>query len=153
MKKICSMFVGLLEKFESFSLLFFRLVLAYGFYEPAMKKLGNTSNIAKWFESMNFIYPMLNAYLVTTVETLGIFLLFLGLGTRLISLPLMVIMVVAIATVHWSSGFEARNNGFEIPLYYLLMLFSLFVRGGGKISVDFWLCCKNKAACCRDHAE
>jgi putative oxidoreductase len=145
MKGLREKLTGLLGKFDSISLLFFRLTLAYGFYGPAMKKLGNIEGIAKWFESMGFIYPTLNAYLATATESLGVVLLFLGLGTRLISLPLMIVMVVAIGAVHWPHGFSASNNGFEIPLYYLLMLFCLFVRGPGCISLDAWACgqCKS----------
>ena len=45
-------------------------------------------------------------------------------------------MLVAIVTVHMGNGFEAGNNGFEIPLYYILMLFILVVNGAGKISID-----------------
>ena len=48
----------------------------------------------------------------------------------------MITMVVAIATVHFGNGFEAGDNGFEIPLYYLLMLFALLVNGAGKMSLD-----------------
>ena len=140
MKKLCEKCSSFLGKLDWLSLLSFRLVLAYGFYEPAMRKLGNIEGIAKWFESMGFIYPTLNAYLATGTEALGVVLLFLGLGTRLISIPLMVIMVVAIVTVHLPHGFSASNNGFEIPLYYFLMLFSLLVRGPGCISLDAWAC-------------
>ena len=45
-------------------------------------------------------------------------------------------MLVAIVTVHLGNGFEAGSNGFEIPLYYLLMLFALLINGAGKISLD-----------------
>jgi putative oxidoreductase len=148
MKNLCSKLSELLGKLDFVSLLLFRLVLAYGFYGPAMKKLDNIAGIAAWFESMNIIYPTLNAYAVTATESLGVVLLALGLGTRLITVPLMVIMVVAITTVHWSNGFDAANHGFEIPLYYLLILFSLFVRGPGCLSLDAWACgrygCDNK---------
>ncbi|NQV02925.1 MAG: DoxX family membrane protein [Bacteroidia bacterium] len=67
----------------------------------------------------------------------AVILLPLGLATRLISLPLMVVMVVAIVTVHLGNGFNAGENGFEIPLYYLLMLLLLLFTGPGKISVDY----------------
>jgi putative oxidoreductase len=80
--------------------------------------------------------PKLNAFLATGTETAGFVLIFLGLATRLISIPLMVVMIVAITTVHLGNGFEAGNNGFEIPIYYLLMLFSLLITGPGKISLD-----------------
>jgi len=67
---------------------------------------------------------------------LGVVLLTLGLFTRLISIPLMVVMVVAITTVHLSHGFSAGNNGFEIPLYYLLFLALFASLGAGKFSLD-----------------
>lgn len=142
MGKLCTFFSNCLGKLSDFPPLFFRLVLAFGFYEPAMRKLGNVNGIAHWFENMGILYPVLNAYIVTTSEVLGVVLLTLGLGTRLISIPLISIMAVAIQMVHWKNGFAAGSNGFEIPLYYLLMLFSLLVTGPGRISLDAWLCCK-----------
>ena len=33
---------------------------------------------------------------------------------------LMIVMLVAIFTVHIGNGFAAGDNGFEIPFYYLL---------------------------------
>jgi putative oxidoreductase len=112
------------------------LVLAYGFYNPAMMKVKNIDGIISWFASMSMPLPALNAYLATTTELLGILLLTLGVGVRVIAIPLIITMVVAIATVHWDHGFEAGNNGFEIPLYYILMLFALLTFGAGKYSVD-----------------
>jgi len=96
----------------------------------------NVSSIASWFESLGYPLPVLNAYMAAGIEALGVVLLFLGLGTRIIALPLMFVMLVAISTVHWGNGFEAGSNGFEIPLYYFLMLFVLLVYGGGKWSLD-----------------
>ncbi len=140
--KMISLYQQMIEKLNALvdvPLLLFRLVLAYGFYGPAMMKLGNISGIADWFEGMGMPFPTLNAYLATYTEVAGFVLLFLGLGTRIIAVPLMIVMLVAIQTVHWANGFEAGNNGFEIPLYYLLMLFGLFIYGPGKISVDHFL--------------
>lgn len=116
--------------------LFFRLILAYGFYNPALMKWGNIDGIAEWFGGMGIPFPTLNAYLAASTEMAAVILLPLGLATRFISIPLIITMIVAIVTVHLSNGFEAGNNGFEIPLYYMLMLFALVVQGGGKISLD-----------------
>lgn len=119
--------------------LFFRLILSYGFYGPAMMKLNNIDGIIEWFSGMGMPFPALNAYLAAGTETAGFVLLFLGLGTRIISIPLIIVMIVAIFTVHIGNGFEASNNGFEIPLYYLLMLFSLIISGPGRLSLDAWI--------------
>jgi putative oxidoreductase len=123
-------------KFQDLSLLLVRLVLAYGFFHPALLKVQNISGIIDWFGQMGIPLPALNAYLATATEVSGVVLLTLGLGVRIITIPLMITMIVAITTVHWGHGFEAGNNGFEIPLYYLLMLFVLLTYGAGKLSVD-----------------
>ncbi|NBC83430.1 MAG: DoxX family membrane protein [Bacteroidetes bacterium] len=137
MKKLYRNYVQVVSKLSDLALLLLRLTLAYGFYNPAMRKLGNLEGIASWFESMNYPLPTLNAYLATATESLGVILLLLGLGTRIISIPLIIVMFVAIFTVHIGNGFAAGDNGFEIPLYYLIMLFTLIVFGAGKISIDY----------------
>lgn len=124
---------------QSISLLLIRLVLSYGFYGPAKMKWSSIEDVASWFADIGIPLPTLNAYLSASFEIAGVILLALGLFTRWISIPLMIIMIVAIKTVHWENGFEASNNGFEIPLYYLIMLFTLLTFGGGKISVDEWI--------------
>jgi putative oxidoreductase len=123
-------------KLSDLPLLFLRLILAYGFYSPAMMKLKDINAIGGWFESMGYPLPYVNAYLASITEGLGVILLFLGLGTRIITVPLMITMLVAIFAVHYANGFAAGDNGYEIPLYYFLMLFTLFIMGPGRISVD-----------------
>ena len=130
---------AMLENLSDIPLLLMRLVLAYGFWGPGMMKWKNIDAVAEWFGSMGIPFPTLNAYLSATTEVGGAILLILGLGTRLISIPLMVVMLVAIYTVHLGNGFEAGDNGFEIPLYYLIMLITLLIYGGGKISSDFFI--------------
>lgn len=136
MMKMYQNLVKKVEVFKDLPPLFFRLILAYGFWGPAMMKWGNMDGIAEWFGSMGIPFPTLNAYLSGITELGGVFLLLLGLGTRLISVPLIFVMIVAIVTVHLGNGFEAGNNGYEIPLYYILMLISLIVTGPGKFSLD-----------------
>jgi putative oxidoreductase len=128
-----------LSEGQSISLFFARLVLAYGFYIPVVEKWSSISSVASWFESMGIPFPTFNAYMAAGTETLGIVLLTLGLFTRLISIPLIIIMLVAIATVHLSHGFPAGDNGFEIPLYYILFLALFASLGAGKISLDYLL--------------
>ncbi len=133
-----------LKNLKSLPLLLLRLILAVGFYGPAMMKVKNIDNIISWFESINIPLPTLNAYLATGTETLGFVLLALGLGTRLMAIPLIITMIVAIVTLHLPHGFEAGSNGYEIPLYYIIMLFTLMVFGSGKYSLDYLLSKNNK---------
>ncbi len=129
-------FSRLCEYGKSLSLLFVRLILVYGFYQPAMMKWQDMPSVAGWFGSLGIPFPLLSAYLASIAEIGGVILLALGFLTRWISLPLMFVMIVAIFSVHLQNGFSVANNGFEIPLYYLLMLFVLLVHGAGKFSMD-----------------
>lgn len=126
----------LLNNGQSISLLFARLTLAYGFFGPAMNKWSDISSVASWFGTLGIPFPTLSAYLAAGTELLGVVLLTLGLFTRLISLPLIVVMIVAITTVHLAHGFSAGENGFEIPLYYMLFLAIFASFGAGKFSLD-----------------
>jgi putative oxidoreductase len=144
LNKIYQLSKNILQNFQSTSLLLARLVVAYGFFEPAVSKWKDIGGIAKWFGSIGIPFPTLNAYMAATTEIVGVVLLTLGLFTRLISLPMMVIMVVAILTVHLANGFSAGGNGFEIPLYYLLFLLIFVAFGAGKFSLDYILFEKEK---------
>ena len=137
--KIHSLSKNILEHFQSVALLLARFVVAYGFLEPALMKWQDIGAVAQWFGSMGIPLPTLNAYMAASTELIGVLLLTIGFMTRLISIPLMVIMVVAIATVHLAHGFSAGDNGFEIPLYYMLFLFIFTTHGAGKFSVDYFL--------------
>jgi len=127
----------LFKHLQSVALLLARLAVAYGFYEPAMMKWADISAVAQWFESIGIPFPTLNAYMAATTEITGVVLLTLGLFTRLISLPMIVIMIVAIVTVHLPHGFSAGDNGFEIPMYYMLFLLIFVSFGAGKLSLDY----------------
>ena len=152
-------FTRLCEYTKSAGLLLLRLILAYTFFAPAMMKWNDIGAIAQWFEHMGIPFPTLNAYVAAGTEILGVVLLTLGLLTRFISIPLIVIMFVAIATVHGENGFSFVNeavsftdayvngtqisgtmiqlqNGYELVLYYTLMLFVLIGSGAGKFSLD-----------------
>ncbi len=139
MLQIYSFAQNLLSKGQSISLFLARLAVAYGFYDPAMQKWSDIDSVATWFGSMGIPFPTLNAYMAASTEIIGVVLLTLGLFTRLISIPLMIVMVVAISTVHLAHGFSAGDNGFEIPLYYMLFLALFASLGAGKLSLDYLL--------------
>jgi len=135
-KKLYLEFTRLSEYLKSLFLLMARLLVAYGFYEPAMNKWADIGSVAQWFSSIGIPFPVLNAYMAASMEITGVILLALGLLTRLISIPLIIIMIVAIIAVHLPNGFSAAYNGFEIPLYYMIFLLGFLAHGAGKFSID-----------------
>jgi putative oxidoreductase len=136
LKTLIEKYISITSKLQDAGLLLVRIILAYGFWEPARTKWEDIDSVADWFESIGIFAPKLNAYLAASTEMVGVFLLLLGLGTRFISLPLIIVMLVAIKTAHWDNGFAAGDNGYEIPLYYLIMLVVLMGFGAGKFSTD-----------------
>lgn len=142
LKECYAKFENLADGLRSLSLLAARLVLAYGFYGPAMRKWSDISAIGDWFASLGIPFPQLNAYMAATTEITGVVLLTLGLFTRIISIPLIVVMLVAIFTVHINNGFECGNNGFEIPVYYMLFLVIFLSHGAGRFSLDNYIFAK-----------
>lgn len=137
MNSLINFYNRITASFSDLSLLLVRLTLAYGFYEPAIRKLSNFNGIVTWFDQgLHLPFPYLNAVLATGAESLGLIALVLGLKTRIFSLPLMVTMLVAIFMVHFDNGFAAKANGFEIPFYYFIMLSVLLTHGAGKYSLD-----------------
>jgi len=75
LKTIYQITKTILNNGRSVSLLLGRLVVAYGFYEPAMQKWSDISSVATWFESLGIPFPTLNAYLAASTELLGVVLL------------------------------------------------------------------------------
>jgi putative oxidoreductase len=60
----------------------------------------------------------------------------IGLGTRFWALSLLILDAVAWYSVHADNGYNVCNNGFKLPLIYLIMLLPLFFTGPGKASLD-----------------
>jgi Predicted membrane protein len=129
---------------QSFSLLFARVTLAYGFYTPALTKWNNFDTTTQWFSSLGIPFASFATLLTASVEIMGVVLLTLGLFTRIITIPLMFVIGVATFTVHISNGFSVANNGFEIPLYFFLFLLILISHGAGKFSLDYLIFGKEK---------
>jgi putative oxidoreductase len=86
--------------------------------------------------------PWIIAFLVIMGEFLGPLALAAGFMTRFTAASLGVIMVGAIAMVHWPHGFfmnwfgQQAGEGFEYHLLVIGMGLSLLVTGAGKWSVD-----------------
>lgn len=83
----------------------------------------------------------------TTTLVLAVFaevvcsaLIFIGLATRLVVLPLIFTMFVIVFIVHAPDGFSNQ----ELPSLYLLIYILLLVTGSGKYSVDHLISNKKK---------
>ncbi|QYK02957.1 HvfX family Cu-binding RiPP maturation protein [Shewanella psychrotolerans] len=88
-----------------------RLYLAPVLIQAGYNKLSHFSDTAAWFGNaewgLGLPLPELMVVLAAGSEFFGGILLILGLGTRLISIPLMFTMLVAAFAVHWDNGWLA----------------------------------------------
>jgi len=157
--KVCKWVTPVTENLQSVALLLVRFILAYTFFAPAMMKWADIGATASWFEYMGIPLPTLNAYMAAGTEMAGVVLLTLGLFSRLISIPLLITMFVAIATVHGTNGYNVISetlqwtdayingeevagtvvflqNGYENVLNYIAMLLVIVSFGPGKLSLD-----------------
>lgn len=117
-----------------------RLLLAWEFWEAGIEKFHGEN----WFAYIQDDFPFpfnllpvgLSWWLATWTELLGSAALAAGLGTRLWAFALAVLDVVAWASVHAGNGYNVCDNGYKLPLIFLLMLLPLILNGPGKLSLD-----------------
>ncbi|MDP1924964.1 MAG: DoxX family protein [Thiobacillus sp.] len=121
-------------------LLGLRLLLAYEFWQSGVEKFRGDN----WFGEIQSQFPFpfsvvpvdISWFLSTWVELIGPVMLLLGLGTRFWALSLLILDIVAWQAVHAGNGYNVCDNGFKLPLMYLLMLIPLVLSGPGKLSLD-----------------
>ena len=92
---------------------------------------GGLQGTTQFFESIGIPFASLNAAMAGGIEFFGGLALIAGVATRLVSLPLVVTMIVAIVTVH-PSGFDARQGGMEYPLTLAGVTAAVFLLGPGR---------------------
>ena len=141
--------------------LLLRLILAIEFGESGFEKLHGTN----WFQDIAFPFPFnllpldISWTIATYFEIIGAIALVLGIATRFFSTSLVILTVVAIASVHWSSqltsltdlitGYriiDEEGDGFgnyKLPLIYIAMFLPLIFKGAGKFSLDYYIRHKN----------
>lgn len=104
-------FVRFLRPLDGLGPLALRLFLSPILILAGLNKLENIDNVAAWFGNpdwgLGLPAPLLLAWLAALAEFLGGIALLLGLAVRLVSIPLLITMAVAAATVHWQYGWHA----------------------------------------------
>ena len=113
-----------------------RIVVGVVFMGTGWTKLHNLPGITKNFTAMGIPAPEILTPFVSGMEFVGGLLLLLGLLTRFISVPMMVIMVVAILAAK-RDGIDSLETllGFEEVSYFVMFAW-LAIAGPGPISLD-----------------
>jgi putative oxidoreductase len=90
----------------------------------------------QWMASIGLTPGYFMALLAGSAEFFGGIALIIGLLVRPAALAGAFTMIVAILTVHLSSGFLLTNNGYEYALALLAATAALTIQGAGAFSID-----------------
>ena len=111
MTHIYQQIVARLQVADGIPLLLLRVYLAPVMIQAGWNKASSFDSIVDWFGNddygLGLPMPLVMAFLATAAELVGGVLLLLGALTRLVSIPLMVTMIVAMVSVHAKNGWLA----------------------------------------------
>jgi len=111
MTHIYQQIIARLQVADGIPLLLLRLYLAPVMIQAGWNKASSFDSIVDWFGNddygLGLPMPLVMAFLATAAELVGGVLLLLGALTRLVSIPLMVTMIVAMVSVHAKNGWLA----------------------------------------------
>ena len=125
---------------ESTFLLAVRLYWGWQFMQAGWGKLHDIGKVIGFFTDLGIPAPVLNAYFVSALEFGGGLLLLLGLGSRLIALPLVIDMIVAYITADREALFSIISNPDKFtaaaPYTFLVASLLVLIFGPGRFSLD-----------------
>lgn len=124
-------------------LLVMRLFWGWQFFQTGKGKLMNLDRTAGFFASIDIPWPKLNAMLAGVTEAGGGLLLMVGLAARVVSVPLILVMVVAYVTADREAlqAIVSDPDKFTsaAPFLFLLTCVIVLTAGPGRFSLDAWL--------------
>jgi putative oxidoreductase len=139
------------ERWREWAPLGLRLVIGYGFMAHGLAKLiRGPERFAAVLDWMHVPFSHFMAWFTTWVEILGGLAILVGAFVTLVTVPLIIIHLVAIFGVHLKYGFSSVNTigltadgpqfgppGFEVNLLYIAGLLAIVLCGGaGRWSLD-----------------
>ena len=100
------------------------------------KVFGGIEGTSKFFASAGLEPALILAWYVGLLELIGGAFVALGLLTRLMSAQLVGLLAVATFYIHLPSGFMWVKGGYEYPLFWMLVMIAITIKGGEKFSID-----------------
>jgi putative oxidoreductase len=127
-----------------------RLIIGYGFFAHGYAKLlRGPDDFAGILAAIGMPFPELLSWATIAIELVGGLMILAGALVPLITVPMIVVLLVAIVTVHLPNGFSSIKlmsydasgahfgpPGYETDLLYIAGLLALAIAGAGPFSVD-----------------
>jgi putative oxidoreductase len=129
-----------------------RLIVGYGFFAHGLAKIEKgPEHFVDIVQAIGTPLPHLMAWLTILVELIGGIAVLVGASMEIFSVPMAIVLLVAMFTVHIQFGFTSIKlmaitaegpkfgpPGIETDLLYLACLATLLLIGSGPLSVDNW---------------
>lgn len=131
--------LGLASKLNWVAPLVARVTLGVLFVSTGWGKVHDLDKVAGFFAELGIPAPYPNAVMVSFLELVGGALLLVGLGSRLMALPLIASMSVAILTAQRDQIAGLPDLFGLVEWTYLALLLWVAVSGPGKASLDHLL--------------
>jgi putative oxidoreductase len=113
-----------------------RVIVGLVFVPSGWGKLHNLPDIADFFRSLGIPAPELQAPFVSGLELVGGLMVLAGLGARLMAVPLIGTMVVAILTAVWPNADGIVDLLGKIEPMLIALLTQVAITGPGAVSLD-----------------
>ncbi len=126
----------------SVAFLVVRLILGLGLMAHGTQKLfgwfggHGIAGTGGFFEGIGFRPGRMFALMAALGETIGGLLTVLGLGGALGPVLIVIVMLVAIGSVHIDKGFFTQNGGWELPATNIAAAIAIAFGGNGLYSLD-----------------
>jgi len=137
LSRVARRMIGLADRLGWLAPLLMRLYFGYFWAETGWGKLQNLDAFAQRFAGWGIPHPMVSAALSAYTEWIGGLLIMFGLATRVVCIPMIFNMIVAIATVTWA-GVHSLDDFAEMDeALYMFIFFWLMMAGPGRASLDY----------------
>lgn len=127
-----------------------RLIIGYGFFDHGLAKLQKgPDKFVAIVDALGVPMPHLMAWLAIWVELLGGIAMMVGAFVALISVPMAIVLLVALFAVHFEFGFTSiklmavtENGpqfgppGIEADMLYLAGMLTILLGGPGPLAFD-----------------
>lgn len=143
---------------KEWALLPLRLIIGFGFAAHGYAKLSRgPENFAAVLKAIGIPLPHLMAWVTSLVELMGGISVMAGAFVLPLTLPLAVVMMTAMFSVHFQYGYssirlkavsalgaEFGPIGYEMNLLYIAGLLTLALSSPTRLSLDHWLRTRKK---------
>ena len=113
-----------------------RVTVGWVFATTGWGKLHNLQKVIDYFGDLGIPYPQFQAPFASANEFVCGVLVLLGLATRVASIPLIVVMLVAIRTAQWENVDSTAALLGLLEWSYVAIFAWLAIAGPGPVSID-----------------